>query len=199
MVENHEFPRLVLHSVPVPAQTRSSEGLPAVTEQLKREIAQLGASGAEVFVLACITMHSALPEFRDARPSGTWISAIDETVATLQRAGHRHVAVLSTEVSEREGLFTAPLRAHGIEVVALDDGERRDLSGLIDLLIGGRLSDERVAGFIALCRALRSRGATAIVLGCTDLSCLPPVDVPGAIIYDALALAAVAAWRAACS
>lgn len=194
---NHEFPRVALISVPASSQVATRDGRDELVAQLGEEARRLARSGADVFLLACVTMHEEIERLA-AATGQVWVSLVDTTVDWVLAQRHRKVAVLATESTEREGLFRRPLEANGVEVVALEPQERCELSELIERLIGGDVGASDVAWLHRLTVCLGERGATALVLGCTDLSALPSFDVAGVTVIDALAIGAEAAWRSSC-
>jgi aspartate racemase len=113
----------------------------------------------------------------------------DATGARVIAAGLRSVGLLGTLPTMERHFYRRRLEAMGLEVVVPDDGGRHFVNRAIyDELVLGRLLADTKAGFLAVVRQLRARGAQGIVLGCTEIPLLlqqPDCDVP---LFDTLAI-----------
>lgn len=160
---------------------------------------RLVAAGAEVVVIACNTAHLWFDDVRDALglPMLHLVdAAIDEVLARVAAGGK--VGLLATDATLASGLYVDRRCDDGRTVNWLlpTAAERRDLltPGIAavkagQLETGGRL-------LTAAARALRLRGACAVVLGCTEIPLVVDAASAGIPVVDATAALArhAVAW-----
>ena len=188
--------RLVLHSVDfaeVAARQRADDWAGAA-RQLGDAGRGLAAAGAGTLVICTNTMHLVADEVAEA--AGLPLLHIaDTTAAALQAAGHARVGLLGTRFTMERPFYRERLRArHGIEVVVPDDGGMDDVHRIIfDELCRGDVRDASRARYLAIIDGLVARGATAIVLGCTEVSMLVEQRHTPVPLFDTMRLHALAA------
>jgi aspartate racemase len=139
------------------------------------------AAGAEVFVLACNTLHHVW----DAIVADLSIPSIhigDAVADALARDGHEQVALVGTSYTMTLPFLRERIEARGIGVVAPDASTHARIDRTIfDEFGHGVFSDETRRFYIELIDGL---GADAVVFGCTELGLLlSPDDVAGSV-YD---------------
>lgn len=152
--------------------------------------------GATVVAMPCNTAHAFLP--RLIRETGIrFLDMIAETVKTLTAAAGT-VAILGTRGTICSGLYQQELAAAGLRHLEPSDAIQRRTDEAIALVKAGDIPTARIASLEAI-RRLRERGATRVILACTELPValgehhcreLPPLVDP----TEALAQAAVAAY-----
>jgi aspartate racemase len=147
------------------------------------------AAGADVFLLACNSLHVAW----DTIVAGLTIPTIHIGDATADAlAGHRSVALLGTPWTMDLPFLRERLEARGFEVLLPSADDRAAIGRTIfDELSHGILLDETRAWYVDLIERL---DADAVILGCTELGLLikpSDVDVPLVDTAHAHARAAV--------
>ena len=160
---------------------------------LHADALRIEEAGAEVFLLACNSLHNVW----DAIVDGLRIPAIhigDATAAALD--GHRRVALLGTRFTMELPFLRERIEARGIEVVVPEDADRERIHrSVFDELSAGVLSDETRAYYVDLVSRL---DCDAVVLGCTEIGLLlKPEDVDVPLVDTALAHARAAVDYAA--
>lgn len=146
---------------------RSAENpLPTLITEVKR----LTAAGAEVIAIPCNTSHC----FYDAVTKETGATIIHmprETAGFCRHLGLRKVGVLATEGTVYAGIYKDALERLGIEYMTCTEDEQRFITDTIyDRIKQGREPDyER---FLEIARGLIDSGCEAVILGCTELSCI---------------------------
>ena len=143
--------------------------------QLARDAAALERAGAEVFVLACNSMHNAW-ETIVAPLSIPAIHIGDATADAL--AGVRSTALLGTRYTMEGTFLRAPLEARGIEVIVPEPDDRDAIHrAIFEELSSGEVRDATREWFTGLVDRL---DADAVVLACGELGLLglsgPVVD-----------------------
>ena len=153
--------------------------------------ADLEASGADFLVIPCNTAYV----FEDAILAATHIpliSIIGVSIAGAQEQapGAERIGVLATDGCLRSGVFQAGLEAAGLAAELPTDEELRELMGLVKTIKAGKQTNATGRAMADLAAALVSRGAGAVIAGCTEIPLVlgqDAVSVPLISSTDALA------------
>ena len=134
------------------------------------------AAGADVFVLACNSLHTVW----ETIVGGLSIPAIHIADAAAEElAGHERVALLGTPWTMELPFFRNRLAARGFDVVVPDALDREQLGrSVFDELSHGIIREETRTYYGGLIQRL---GVDAVVLACTEMTLLrlqDEVDVP---------------------
>ena len=185
----------VLWSDPrVPPRTPGSDPLPALMAGVRGLI----AAGSGAIVIPCNTAHGWYDRMQ-AGSSVPILHIVDAAATALRRvAPGGTVGLLATATTLAMRLYEARLEAQGWRVITPDSDEMaRLVTPAIAAVKANRVAD--AYGPLAEAAALlASRGASAVVLGCTEipLGILAgphhEISVPLVDTIDALALAAIA-------
>lgn len=128
----------------------------------------LQKQGASCIAIPCVTAHY----FFDALEAGISapiINGVSETVKHLQENGVCKVGILATDGTIQSGIFHRELLNRGLEPIVPTARAQKDVMHLIfENVKAGKPAD--MARFHAVAEDLRSQGAEAMILGCTELS-----------------------------
>ena len=127
---------------------------------------RLERAGADFLVMPCNTAHFYAPQIVDAVDIPL-LSIIDVTVEAC--AEYAAVGLMATEGCLQSGLYQDAFAAIGLEVVLPTDQELSEFMRLTFRIKSGERDAELVEGMCSLAEALVSRGAGAIVAGCTEI------------------------------
>jgi aspartate racemase len=171
-------------------------GWPQAEGLLVDSCRRLQAGGADAIVLCANTAHLHAAALRAATPLPI-IDIVEATVAEVIRQGHTTVGVLGTKFVMESDLYGQGFRQAGITALVPDREVARDrIQHTIKEELGrGLLRDETKVFYLAEMDALRARGATGIVLGCTEIPLLINQDDHELPLFDTLKLHAAAAVR----
>ena len=153
--------------------------------------AGLEAAGAEFLVIPCNTAYVFEAAIREATTIPL-VSIINESVEAVRRAAPHalRVGVLATDGCLRSGVYQAGLDAQGLTPVLPGRAEIDEFMVLTNA-IKARTHDARTGlDMAALAAALVTRGAEAIIAGCTEIPLVlraGDVAVPLVASTDALA------------
>lgn len=144
--------------------------------QLADDAQAVERSGAEVFVLACNTLHNVW----ETIVAGLSIPAIHIGDATADAlAGHGRVALLGTRYTMELPFLRERIERRGIDVVVPDEADRERINRTVfEEFSRGIFSDETRAYYVDVIEKL---DAEAVVLGCTEIGLLlgaGDVEVP---------------------
>lgn len=186
-VRDQEHPEIVILNIPsIPDRTayilgRSVESPLEPMVELGKQLKSLGAS---VVATPCITAHY----FHEALQDGIGLPLIHGircTAQTLRDAGVRKVGLMATDGTVQSGIFQRQVEELGMELVLPgEEGQRGVMTLIYDQVKAGLEPD--MALFATIRDELRSKGAQAVVLGCTELSLLKKQQDLGGGILDAL-------------
>lgn len=184
---DQEHPEIVILNIPsIPDRTayilgRSVESPLEPMVELGKQLKDLGAT---VLATPCITAHY----FHEALQQGIGLPLIHGircTAQTLRDAGVRKVGLMATDGTVQSGIFQRQVEELGMELVLPgEEGQRGVMTLIYDQVKAGLEPD--MALFATIRDELRSKGAQAVVLGCTELSLLKKQQDLGSGILDAL-------------
>ena len=155
---------------------------------------RLEAAGAQGLVICTNTMHKCAPAIEAATPLPL-LHIADPTATALKAAGHRNIGLLGTAFTMEQPFYKNRLaEKHGLTVLVPEAEDRALVHRVIyEELVAGRIEPASRAAYRAVVERLAARGATAIVLGCTEIMLLlGPEDSP-VPLYDTTRLHAEAA------
>ncbi len=164
--ENHEFPRVLLASVPLVSRIQGSNDDQG--EVLAAEASRLLQIGAEVLAVACVTMHDQLGRLQSL--GGEWVSLVELATEAVVAGGFRRPLVLSTRTTRQNGTLLQPLRARGLDPLSLAPQDEERLVAMLEALVAGEEPTALVAELRRLEQTGSVRGADSVVYGCTELS-----------------------------
>jgi aspartate racemase len=140
-----------------------------VGDLLAAQAGQLKAAGADFFLLACNTVHTASE--RVERLAGLpFLHIVDPTARQIRQAGFTTVGLLGSRYTMTGTYFAGRLRRrYGLNVLVAE-GEHRDNvhNALYAELARGAVLPATRARFRAAITDLVARGAEVIVLACTE-------------------------------
>jgi aspartate racemase len=148
-------------------------------ELVARDAQAVEAAGADVFVLACNSLHTVW----DTIVADLSIPTIHiADAAADELAGRRCVALLGTPWTMELPFFRERLAERGFEVVVPADDDRERLGrSVFDELSHGNVRDETRAYYAELIERL---GVDAVVLACTEMTLLRLEDLVEVPLVD---------------
>jgi aspartate racemase len=91
----------------------------------------------------------------------------------LAAAGHRRVGLLGTRFTMEQAFYRERLQQRGVEVIVPDAADRDLVHTVIyDELCKGRVLVESRNAYSRVIERLHNAGATAVILGCTEICLL---------------------------
>lgn len=159
----------------------------------------LASAGAGCIAIPCNTAHLWYDELR-ACADVPVLHIAHAVVRDLERLGVRsgRIGVMGTPAVLQLGLYDAALRQSGYEPITLEDAEVERFCEKPIAAVKANREDEAFADAVEGASRLRARGASAVILGCTEL----PLAIPpnrraalGFILTDSIDALARAALR----
>lgn len=185
-----ERPALLVDIDPqVPDRNRAWKGLgnsPAAA------LVQMGRSlkrgGADFCVMACVTAHGYVESF-EKEVGIPLIRMPDVVVDALgtRTSDNGPVGLLATTTTLEMELFQNAFAARSSPLIVPDKIAQEALMHAIYAIKKG---EEARSSVLAVAKSLEARGARTLLIGCTDLSVLSPLDLGQCAVVDALDLLA---------
>jgi len=165
-----------------------------VGDLLAAEGNKVKAAGADFFLLACNTVHTA-DERVESSVNLPFIHIVDPTAREVLARGFRTVGLLGSRYTMTGTYFVGRLKKrYGLDVlVAQGEHQNNVHNALYDELAKGIFLPSTREKFRAAILDLVARGAEVIILGCTEFGMLvKPEDSPVLIIDTTIAHAQAA-------
>ncbi|TDE94044.1 amino acid racemase [Occultella glacieicola] len=179
----------------VPDRTRALlEGGQDPRPHLLRSADRLVVAGADVICMPCNTAH-AYYDWLQARVPVPIVNMIAETVRVASASGPSSFGLLATAGTCRTNVYGSAFSAAGLNLVHPHVDDQSVVSHGIARIKAGDLAVRD--HFIAVADQLLAQGATALVLGCTEISLVadelarrfPVIDALGVLVAATLSRA----------
>jgi aspartate racemase len=154
----------------------------------------LKAAGADFFIIACNTVHAAMPRI-EALTDLPYIHIVDPTARIALENGCSTVGLMGSGYTMNGTYFTGRLEdKYGLRVLLPQQSDREYIhAALYGELVKGEFLPRTRDRFMAAAEDMAARGAQAIILGCTEFGLLlKPEDSPLPLIDTASAHARAA-------
>jgi aspartate racemase len=132
----------------------------------------LELAGAGAFLIASNTMHLVF-EAVQAAVASPGLAIFDAVAAAAKAGGHRRLGLLGTRYTMNNAFFNAAYASRDLEVLSPAPADAVKMNEIIfKELIHGRIRPESKAAYQQVVSKLASAGATAVILGCTEIPLL---------------------------
>lgn len=170
-------------------------------EEIARRLGEaartLESAGADFFLICANTMHKIAAKVQ-AQTRLPLLHIVDVTAAAIRAASPRKVGLLGTAYTMEDPFFRDRLAHFGIEAIVPGEADRKRCHEIIfQELVKGIVREESRAAYAGVIERLKSAGAEAIILGCTELSMVVDTAAAPLPCFDTAALHAKAAIDAA--
>jgi aspartate racemase len=193
--------RLLLHSVDFDdyEPLQRSGDWNAAGALLAEAARGLEASGADFLVVCSNTMHKVIDDV-EAVIRIPVLHVVDPTATAIINAGHAKVGLLGTRFTMEQDFYRERLAARGLQVLIPHADDRDTVHHIIyQELCKGVVSDSSRQAYREIMARLVAQGATAIILGCTEISLLVDAGDASVPLFDTTRLHAVATAEQALS
>jgi len=150
--------------------------------------------GADFIVLCTNTMHKTANDI-ESHVSIPFLHIADPTAEKVKAEGLTKVGLLGTCFTMEDDFYKGRLSdRHGLEVLVPAEGEREAVHQIIyDELCLGEVRQASKEAYRVIMKNLVSRGAQAIILGCTEIGLLVGVEDSPVPVFDTTRIHAEAA------
>lgn len=155
----------------------------------------LKKAGAQLIVICANTMHLCVGAIKH-RVKIPIVHIAEATVKSISDRNIKKVALLGTKYTMEKPFFIDILKKANIEVIIPNAEEREKIHKVIyDELSKGLLLDESKHKYIEIINSLIKRGASGIILGCTEIPLLINSNDVSIPVFDTTTIHANAAFN----
>jgi aspartate racemase len=130
------------------------------------------AAGADLLLICTNTMHKVVDQI-SAAIEIPLLHLGDITAQAVVAAGVQTVGLLGTAFTMEQEFYRDRLASHGLDVLVPDSDDRALVSRVIfDELCVGVVREESRVAYQGVIQRLADRGATGVILGCTEIELL---------------------------
>ena len=146
--------------------------------------AALEKAGANFIVICTNTMHKTAPAIQ-ARISVPILHIADATAEALIRNGIKRVGLLGTKYTLTQDFYKDRIAAKGLDVLVPEPAQIERVNAVIyDELCLGIVSEKSKKEYLRIIADLKSRGAEAVILGCTEIGLLISQEDSDIPVFD---------------
>lgn len=171
--QNHEFPEILLYSIPVPDFISDTLQQGRAYEILRDRVKQCNALDMSSLSIACNTAHVLFDELQQVS-NKKFISMIDEVVKNVVEKQLNNIGIIGSPVTIASGLYQSSFSRFAIKTVLPTIQELDTIDTIIRRVIAKNVSQTDRRKLIDIAGSLYQRGAKGIVLGCTELPIIFP-------------------------
>lgn len=131
-------------------------------------VRKLEDAGSDLIITTCNTVH----EYYDYLQKQVHIpifNIIEETKKRVVKAGYTTVGLFSSDSTNKLKLYQKSFLQSGITVLSTDERQQKELNTVIEHVMGGTQGDRDIIIFKEIARYFITRGAQAVVMGCTEI------------------------------
>jgi len=171
-------------------------------DEIGAELGNLGKAlkraGADFFVIACNTVHTAAQQIESIADL-PFIHIVDPTAEYIRARGFRTVGLLGSRYTMCSDFFVKRLEnQYGLRVLIAEGIHQDNVhNALYEELVKGVFTDETRAKFRDAITDLVVRGAQAVILGCTEFGMLVQAEDSPVPLVDTTVMHVEAAVNAA--
>lgn len=173
-----------------------------IAEDLSKEFCALANAGVSFVLVACNTVHKALPMIQSPVPV---LSIVDVAAWEIQQRGIDKLILTGTQFTMSDGFFSQQLSNCGIEVITPNPRSQNIIDRIIKTeLTLGKATPESATAFEQVIHETITRESyqtsthrIGVLLACTELGMLLPYLPPEFNGLDTAELHALSAWKIA--
>jgi aspartate racemase len=162
-----DFPPFFIYSLPIPDVVEGMEDKDRLISMLVEGVNKLEQAGVDFVAIACNSVQVFLSEIR-MKTSTSIISIPEETMKVIKQQGYTKVGLLATNTTLNSGIYQQEAVLSNIKLIQPKIELQKELTGIIMKILSG-VKEDSLNGLIS---SLKSEGAQAVILGCTDLPLL---------------------------
>ncbi|MFH0943296.1 MAG: amino acid racemase [Candidatus Beckwithbacteria bacterium] len=173
-VQNHDYPEIVIDSVPVREFFSSPQKATEAIISLQDRIKKLDGFQPSCLALACNTAHTILMDLAQETKT-PFVSIIEEVVKETVKRGYKKVGLLASPTTIFSGVYQTEFIDKGVELVLPENGYIEQLGEIIGQIVGGEFKKPK-ARLLKIANSLKKKKVEAMVLGCTELPLVFPMN-----------------------
>jgi aspartate racemase len=187
---NNDFPEILLDSIPVPDFISDKRRKKHALALLQERVRYFNKINLLCLSLACNTAHILFPDLQKISKA-PFVSMIDEVVAQVNIGKIKVIGLLATPSTIEYALYQKALIKREIRTIVPNYTEQSIVEKIIRNVLVGKVLKSDSKKLYIIADSLKRRGATGILLGCTELPLVFPkkYSLP---VYDSVEILAMA-------
>lgn len=173
VVNNHDFPHIIIESIPVPDFISNEKNKFLALKILSKRIIEINKSDISCLSLACNTAHLLLNKLQ-RHSKFPFVSMIDEVVDEVKKNEIKKIGLLASPLTIKSDLYQKAFKKHKINVLSPGSKDIGIIESVIKNVIAGKYSKSDKELLESIAERLKTKGAECIVLGCTELPLIFP-------------------------
>lgn len=169
---NHEYPELLIYSIPVPDFISDTSQAEEAMFMLKSRVRYLSQLPMSCTGLACNTAHTTLVDLNQIS-NVPFVSMPDEVANHAKKKKYQSIGLLATPTTVYSGIYQTALAKVGIKTVSPNYDQVEELGSLIGLVVAGKFKPPKKR-LLIIADSLKKKKIDALVLGCTELPLVFP-------------------------
>lgn len=165
---DNDFPPVIIYSVPIPDVVENLENEQVTLEMLQSTAKTLEKSDCDFIVIACNTVQFLLDKIRQAVTIPI-VGIAEVNAKYLRGKGIRKVGILSTKTTVEKQVYDRALTNIGISLIKPNEEDQKVVTDVIMSQLAGKASSAETNKLKIVSDNLKSQGAEAVLLACTDL------------------------------
>lgn len=193
--QDTDFPPMIIYSLPLFGFYETGFKNPTfVKGQLISGVKKLESAGSDFIIIACNTVHYFYQDMQKAIEIPI-ISIIKETAKAAHEKGLKVVGLLSSESTNKLGIYQNVLKDYGITALSVTDKQQDLLNEIILHVMSGKQNENDKEYLKIIINDLCKQGAQGIILGCTELPLAICQDDVGIELLDSTDIMAKSALQ----
>ncbi|MBI4176794.1 MAG: amino acid racemase [Candidatus Aenigmarchaeota archaeon] len=162
-----DYPQIIINSIPLP-DVVEAEKIDGVYTYLANGIKTLEAAGVDFIVIDCNTVQFLVPSLREDVTIPI-IGIPEETLKVAKSYGFNNVGLLATKNTIKMKAFEKEAARFGMAILVPGPEQQNVITDIIMNVLSGNRFEQDKSALRQIIKELESRGAEAIIVGCTDL------------------------------
>jgi aspartate racemase len=143
--------------------------------QLKTGLQQLESLNCKAIIIPCNTVH-VFYEKLQSQTSLKIFSLVDLAIQKVLQSKHKNIAVVSSDFTYKSQLYAKALISAGLSPILVTPAQQEILNQIILKVMAGTHSTTEFLALQEIIQDLHSKGATSLILGCTELPLVLTAD-----------------------
>lgn len=166
-----DFPPISIYSLPLPDTVENLAPEEEIISMLLEGLKKLEGTGASYIAVPCNSIFSYYNQMKNAIDVPI-VNIMEETAKRASKNKFKIVGLLGTKLTIRQKLFEKPLEDRNLKLINPTTNQQVETTRVIMNILSGKKLNEDKTKLISIIKDLQSKGAEAVILGCTELPLL---------------------------
>ncbi|MAG47114.1 aspartate racemase [archaeon] len=184
---DEDYPEIFIYNLPIPDVVNNLKSPKETSNILTKGTKKLESIGVNFIVMPCNTAHYFYEHLKE-KISIPFLSITEETAKKVKSRKYKKVGLLATTTTIKNKIYNKDFEKLGIEIIS-PENQTKVTKVIMNILAGKKLEkDKKILKEVI--QKLKSNGAQAIILGCTDIPILLSQKDVNTEIFDTVEILA---------